>query len=192
MYKKISLSELRCHFTVKLIFPCTDLALWLFLSRSVTGDCSRHLFYALKILQKFISLLILILLLDALADPSLADSSGGSFWGHSTDLPTHFLWHQFSFKCELFCTAHSLTQRACSVVALSLLEEQQELILKLRAEWKGWWRLHLCVWKSCSWSPSPVREICTEMTFALHSNMAERCHPTVNCWSWFDLKSAEP
>lgn len=85
--KSIYLSGLRCNFTVKLIFSCIDLVLSLFLFHSVTGVCSRHLFYALKILQKLISLLVSVLLLVSLADPSRADSSGGSFWDHIADLP---------------------------------------------------------------------------------------------------------
>lgn len=46
-----------------------------------------------------------------------------SFGGYSTDLPTYFHWHQFSFIHALFCTEYSLNKHACSRFAVGLLEE---------------------------------------------------------------------
>lgn len=146
---------------------------------------SRHLLYALKISQKLISLLVSVLLLDSFTDPSPADISAGSSGG-STDLLTCFLCHQFSLKCELLGTEHSLNKHACWVFAVGLPEKQQEIILRFRAGWKGLWRLHLYVWKSCC-GIGPVRKWVQRMIFTLHPNMATQRHPTVSCWSWFEF-----
>lgn len=151
---------------------------------------SRHLFYALKILQKLISLLISVLLLESFVDPSPADGSGGSSDG-STGLPACFHWYQFSLKCELLGSGYSLNKYACPVLAVGLPEKQRKIILRFRAGWKDLWRLHLYVWKSCC-QIGPVRKWVQRMTFTFHPNRTAQRHPTASCWSLFDLNSTKP
>lgn len=177
---------------MKLIFPCIDRVLWLFLFHSGSGDCSRHLFYALKILQKLILLLVSVSFLDSLADPSPADSSG--LLGATvlifllTSTGTNFLLYMH--YCALNTASISMQFRICSWFAWGIAGNNPEV----KGWMKGWWRLGenpFIRMKILPLSPSPVREMCTEND-TLHPNMVEQCHPAVSCWSWFDLNSTEP
>lgn len=187
VYRKICLFGLGCHFKVKIIFLCIDLSYdyWLVFFHSITESP-----LCLENLPKNNFIIGLNITPWLFCGSSPADSSGGYSDG-STGLPTCFHWHQFSLKCELLGSGYSLRKYACSVFAVGLPEKQQEIILRFGAGWKGLWRLHLYVWKSCCWA-GPVRKWVQRMTFTLHPSRAAQRHPTVNCWSWFDLNSKKP
>lgn len=104
------------HFSLH--WPCSVIISLPFCHRS------RHV-YALKNLQKLISLLDSVSLLDSFVDPSPTDSSGGSSDG-STGLPACFHWHQFYLKCGLLGSGYSLKKYACPVLAAGLPEKRKK------------------------------------------------------------------
>lgn len=140
-----------------------------------------------------INFVISVSIIPWLFSGSLACWQLWSFGGYSTDLPTYFHWHQFSFIHALLCTEYSLNKHAVqdlSWFAWGIAGNNPEV----KGWMKGWWRLGenpFIRMKILPLSPSPVREMCTEND-TLHPNMVEQCHPAVRCWSWFDLNSTEP
>lgn len=171
------------HFSLH--WPCPMIIFLPFCHRS------KRLLYALKILQKLISLLASILLLDCFVDPShLLTALVGLLMG-----PLVFqlasIGINFLSSVSYWSVDAAWTTMPVQYLQLVCLKKQQEIILRFRAGWKGLRRLNLYVWKSCCQIGS-VRKWVQRITLILYPNRAMQRHPTVNCRSWFDLNSTKP